>query len=84
MWNLFTSEYIMNTSHVVHLPLLWMYDFSEFCLLHFGTMKLIQKIICWPFKFCYFRRQKEEALNFRAKKENEVIAVEKVRIQACM
>jgi hypothetical protein len=30
------------------------------------------------------RRQKEEALNFRAKKENEVSAVEKVRILAHM
>ena len=36
------------------------------------------------FHFYYFRRQKEEALNFRAKKDSEVITVEKVTIQSHM
>ena len=36
------------------------------------------------FHIYYFRRQKEEALNFRAKKDNEVVAVEKVTIQCHM
>lgn len=61
--------------------------FLNFVLVHF-LKKInkyrLQKTFQWPFQFYDFRRQKEEALNFRAKKENEVIAVEKVRIQAHM